>query len=50
VAAEADQHDADRGFDGTRNMFGNGPAKRQRGAGKSEQGQCVTEPPRSTRA
>jgi len=45
VAAKAEQHDADRGFDGTRNMFGNGLAKRQGRTRKSEQGQRVAQAP-----
>ena len=46
VGAEADQHDADRALDRTRQMFGDGLAEPKRDAGKGEQCQRMAEPPR----
>ena len=45
MRAEPDQHDADGGLDRPRDVFGDGAAEQDRGAGKGEQRQGMAEPP-----
>jgi hypothetical protein len=48
MGTEADQHDADRALDRSRQMFGDGLAKPKRGAGKGEQCQRMANSPGQT--
>src|SRR3954452_21115191 len=45
MKAEPDQHDADRGFERTRQIFRHGVAEQDRGAGEHQQRQRMTESP-----